>query len=209
MTLDLFDQQDNSATNLLPYDGEAIYYGKQFTHSEADTLFKELLDAIPWEADKAVIMGKLIETKRKVAWYADRPFPYRYSGTTKVALAWTEGLLMIKNRIEAFTGEKFNSCLLNLYHSGDEGMAYHSDGEQELRKNGAIASLSLGAERKFSFKHKKTKERKDIWLAHGSLLVMKGVTQQHWLHRLPPTKKVDSPRINLTFRQINEASLPV
>lgn len=209
MTLDLFDQQANSAPNLLPYDGEAIYYGKQFTQSEADALFQALIAAIPWEADKAVIMGKLIETKRKVAWYGDRPFPYRYSGTTKVALVWTEGLLMIKNRIEAFTGEKFNSCLLNLYHSGDEGMAYHSDGEQELRKNGAIASLSLGAERKFSFKHKKTKERKDIWLAHGSLLVMKGVTQQHWLHRLPPTKKVDSPRVNLTFRQINEASLPV
>ncbi len=127
---------------------------------------------------------------------------YRYSGTTKTALTWTEALLAIKTRIEEQSGETYNSCLLNLYHTGEEGMAWHSDGETELKKDGTIASVSLGAERKFAFKHKQTKERIDLWLEHGSLMVMKGTTQTHWLHRLPPTKKVMAPRVNLTFRQM-------
>ena len=111
-------------------------------------------------------------------------------------------MLELKEIVEKESNETYNSCLLNLYHSGDEGMAYHSDGEKMMKKNGAIASLSLGAERKFSFKHKETKQRIDIVLERGSLLVMKDETQKNWLHRLPPTKKVNSPRINLTFRTI-------
>ena len=111
-------------------------------------------------------------------------------------------LLFLKKLIEHKTGEQFNSCLLNLYHSGDEGMAWHSDGEKDLKKNGAIGSLSFGAERKFAFKHKESKEKIDLYLEHGSLLIMKGKTQTHWLHRLPPTKKINTPRINLTFRCI-------
>ena len=167
-------------------------------------MLNDLLISIQWEKDLAVIFGKRIETKRKVAWYADQQFVYRYSGTTKVALPWTQGLKEIKQRVECYSGETYNSCLLNLYHTGEEGMAWHSDAERELRKNGAIASLSLGAERKFSFKHKKSKERVDMHLEHGSLMVMKDTTQSHWLHRLPPTKKVSFPRDNLTFRQINK-----
>lgn len=97
--------------------------------------------------------------------------------------------------------------MLNLYHHGSEGMAYHSDAEKDLKKNGAIASLSLGAERKFSFKHKTIKERVDIVLKKGSLLIMKDETQTYWLHRLPPTKKITSPRINLTFRTIDKTAL--
>lgn len=89
-----------------------------------------------------------------------------------------------------------------MYHSGDEGMAWHSDGEKDLKKNGAIASLSFGAERKFAFKHKVTGEKITLPLANGSLLVMKNETQTHWLHRLPPTKTVHQPRVNLTFRTI-------
>ncbi|HAV54098.1 MAG TPA: alpha-ketoglutarate-dependent dioxygenase AlkB, partial [Aequorivita sp.] len=104
--------------------------------------------------------------------------------------------------IETISGETFNSCLLNLYHSGAEGMGWHSDAEKDLKKNGAIASVSLGAERKFALKHKQTKETVSLNLEHGSLLLMKGTTQTHWLHRLPPTKKIHDPRINLTFRTI-------
>jgi len=100
----------------------------------------------------------------------------------------------------------FNSCLLNLYHSGEEGMAWHSDAEKDLKKNGAIGSLSLGAERKFAFRHKQTKEKVELYLEHGSLLVMKGTTQTNWLHRLPPAKKVTALRINLTFRTITDPS---
>jgi alkylated DNA repair dioxygenase AlkB len=92
--------------------------------------------------------------------------------------------------------------LLNLYHTGEEGMAWHSDGEKDLKKDGAIGSMSFGAERKFAFKHKKNQEKVELFLEHGSLLVMKDTTQTHWLHRLPPTKRVASARVNLTFRTI-------
>ncbi|MEP1033233.1 alpha-ketoglutarate-dependent dioxygenase AlkB [Ekhidna sp.] len=202
--MELFEREIDSNKNWLPYDGEVNYHGKIYDSSEADRLLHILLSTIEWQPDQAVIFGKIIETKRNVAWYAERPFPYRYSGTTKVALPWTEELQTIKELAENHSGERYNSCLLNMYHTGSEGMAWHSDGESELRKNGAIASLSFGAERKFSFKHKRTKERLDLKLENGSLMIMKGSTQSNWFHRLPPTKKVNQPRVNLTFRQMRQ-----
>lgn len=200
----LFDLPVDENKNLLPEDGEVHYYGKLLQQKEAHQYLETLLNTIAWRHDEAIIFGKKIVTKRKVAWYGEKPFEYTYSKTTKLALPWTKELLELKDIIEAKTGETFNSCLLNLYHSGDEGMAWHSDGETALKKNGAIASLSLGAERKFAFKHKKNKEKVDLILEHGSLLVMKGRTQTNWLHRLPPTKKIKTPRVNLTFRSIVE-----
>ncbi|NJN77228.1 MAG: alpha-ketoglutarate-dependent dioxygenase AlkB [Saprospiraceae bacterium] len=189
-------------SNLLPFDGEVNYYGQIINTEKTQAYFDELLQNIKWENDKAIIFGKLIVTKRKVAWYGDKPFEYTYSGTTKLALPWTTELQELKTIIEQETGETFNSCLLNLYHNGNEGMAWHSDDEKDLKKNGAIGSLSFGAVRKFAFKHKNTKQTVSVVLENGSLLVMKGTTQTHWLHRLPPTKKVKTPRINLTFRTI-------
>jgi len=161
-----------------------------------------LLNTILWENDEAIVMGKRIRTKRKVAWYADSPLEYTYSGITKRALPWIDELLLLKKIVERESGEIFNSCLLNLYHDGSEGMAWHCDAEKDLQKNGAIGSLSFGAERKFSFKHRKSKETVSLMLQHGSLLIMKGTTQTHWLHSLPLAKTVDSPRVNLTFRTI-------
>lgn len=198
--MDLFDS--NPTSNILPKDGEVHYYGKILNNEKAQHYYEQLLSTIHWENDKAIIFGKLILTKRKVAWYGDQPFNYTYSKTTKSALPWTKELLELKALIEEKTGESYNSCLLNLYHSGEEGMAWHSDGEKDLKINGAIGSLSLGADRKFAFKHKTTKQTVSLILERGSLLVMKGETQTNWLHRLPPTKKVKSPRINLTFRTI-------
>jgi len=198
--MDLFHTSKDN--NLLPFDGEVNYYGSVMNTKQSEYYFDQLLQNIQWENDKAIIFGKLIITKRKVAWYGDKPFEYTYSKTTKSALPWTKELLELKEIIENKTGEKFNSCLLNLYHNGDEGMAWHSDGEKDLKKNGSVGSLSFGAERKFSFKHKKTKQTVSVYLEKGSLLVMKGTTQINWLHRLPPTKKVKNPRINLTFRII-------
>ena len=147
-------------------------------------------------------MCKRIITKRKVAWYGDSPYSYTYSKVTKHALPWTPTLKVIKALIEEKAKSEFNSCLLNLYHSGSEGMGWHSDGEKELVKHGVIASMSFGAERKFVFKHIRTKETVSIFLQSGSLLTMQDQTQDHWQHRLPPTKKVTTPRINLTFRQM-------
>jgi len=147
-----------------------------------------------------VIFGRHIVTKRKIAWYGDAEYAYTYSNTTKQALLWTDELMKLKQLVEGITGTKFNSCLLNLYHDGDEGMSWHSDDEKSLGRNTTIASLSFGAERKFAFKHKVTKQRVTIVLDSGSLLVMKGTTQTNWLHSLPKTTKVTRPRINLTFR---------
>jgi alkylated DNA repair dioxygenase AlkB len=200
--MDLFSTDFDYNTNLLPKEGTVNYYGKIFSCQEANRYFDALMKTIEWRNDEAIIFGKLIITKRKVAWYGDTDFEYTYSNTTKRALPWTSELLNLKTTIEEKTGEKFNSCLLNLYHNGNEGMAWHSDAEKDLKKNGTIGSVSFGAERKFSFKHKDTKETVSIVLENGSLLVMKDATQTHWLHRLPPTKLVTKPRINLTFRTI-------
>ncbi|MGL4401495.1 MAG: alpha-ketoglutarate-dependent dioxygenase AlkB family protein, partial [Luteolibacter sp.] len=155
---------------------------------------------IPWKNDEAVIFGKRIVTARKVAWYGDSDFSYTYSGTTKQALVWTEELAALKSLVEERSATRFNSCLLNLYHDGNEGMAWHSDDEKSLGKNSTIASVSLGAEREFRFKHKRREEKVSVLLESGSLLVMKGTTQTHWLHSIPKSKKIKTPRINLTFR---------
>ncbi len=200
--MDLFSQLLDPPINLLAKDGEANYHGIVLEAEDANYFLACLLNNIEWKNDEAIIFDKKVITKRKVAWYADQPFDYSYSKVTRSALPWTSELLDLKNRVETVSGETFNSCLLNLYHSGDEGMAWHSDSEKQLKRNGAIASVSLGAERQFCFKHKQSKQMHCSALQHGSLLVMKGTTQTHWIHRLPPTKKVNGLRVNLTFRTI-------
>ncbi len=198
----LFDDIIDKTKNWLPQDGTVNYCGKLLNQKEADCYFNKLLNTIEWRNDEAIIFGKKIVTKRKVAWYGESPFEYTYSSTTKYALPWTAELLELKTIIEKETSETFNSCLLNLYHNGEEGMAWHSDGETNLKKDGAIGSLSFGAERKFAFKHKTTNEKIELILEHGSLLVMKNATQTFWLHRLPTSKRITRPRVNLTFRTI-------
>lgn len=196
--MDLFNNDIN--TNLLPYQGEVIYYGPVLPQERSMDYFDILMKDIEWKNDEAIIFGKRYITKRKVAWYGDENYAYTYSNTTKQALPWTKELLELKKLAEDMTGTTFNSCLLNLYHNGEEAMAWHSDDEKALGKNTVIASLSLGAARKFGFKHKTTKEKRELILDNGSLLVMKGTTQTYWLHRLSTSAKVKHPRINLTFR---------
>ncbi len=198
--MDLFTSE--RITNLLPEDGIVYYYGKVLNQDEANRYFHSLLDTILWKNDEAVIFGKHIITKRKVAWYGESEFLYTYSNVTKQASLWTKELIELKHIVENITGTTYNSCLLNLYHNGNEGMAWHSDDEKSLGRNTSIASLSFGAERKFSFKHKRTGRTISLLLENGSLLLMKGETQTNWLHRLPPTTKISKPRINLTFRTI-------
>ena len=202
--MQLFDIEADPRHNHLPYDGTVQYYGKVIQEMVADDYFEKLMQNIAWENDQAIILGRQITTKRKVAWYGDQGYEYTYSNVNRYALPWAVELLELRQRVQQLTGERFNSCLLNLYHTGEEGMAWHSDDETDLKKNGVIASLSFGAERRFAFKHKQSKEKVELYLEHGSLLVMKDTTQSHWLHRLPPTKKVSTARINLTFRTIVE-----
>jgi alkylated DNA repair dioxygenase AlkB len=179
------------------------YYGRVFSPKDSDSYFDILWNTIEWRNDEANMFGRHIITKRKVAWYGDSNYHYTYSNATKLALPWTKELMELKKASEAKTGTTYNSCLLNLYHDGSEGMAWHSDDEKMLAKDSSIASLTFGAERKFAFRHKILDQKVEMILEHGSLLEMTGTTQKLWLHRLPPTKKVMRPRINLTFRTMD------
>lgn len=200
MSLFAFDSQ----FNLLPQDGTVNYFGPILSPIDSEVFFEQLIKSIAWINDEVVIYGKRIVTDRKIAWYGDNEYHYTYSNTTKRALPWTKTLLQIKHLVEEKSQCSFNSCLLNLYHNGSEGLSWHSDDEKALGKNCTIASLSLGAERKFSFKHKQLDTKISLTLESGSLLLMKDETQHHWLHCLPKTSKVSEPRINLTFRNFKE-----
>ena len=179
-----------------------VEYIPHFIHSsESKKLFEQLATEISWQSDTLTIFGKNIITKRKVAWYGDDAYEYIYSNNNKIAKPWTTSLKQIKHQLEHQIGETFNSCLLNYYHDGTEGMGWHSDDEVMMKRNATIASISLGAERTFIFRHKQTKEQHAIELQNGSLLLMKGATQKFWKHQLPIRKRIKSPRINLTFRK--------
>jgi alkylated DNA repair dioxygenase AlkB len=186
----------------LDSDGAAYYYGKILTFDEADGYFHSLLQNIPWKNDKVVIFGKQIVTKRKTAWYGDSNYLYIYSNSVNQALPWTRELVNLKQIVEKLSNTKFNSCLLNLYHAGNEGMGWHSDDEKSIEEYSTIASVSFGAERKFFFKHKQSNKTISVILEHGSLLIMKEGTQKNWLHSLPKSYKIILPRINLTFRRM-------
>jgi alkylated DNA repair dioxygenase AlkB len=190
--------------NLLPCFGEAFYYGQVLTSLEADAYFSVLKREVQWEKEHISIAGKTIVMERMVAWYGDHAYPYSYSGTTKIALPWTNALKQLKHLAEITCNENYNSCLLNYYPNGNSGMGWHSDNESSIVPNSSIASISLGAARKFSFKQKSDKNSISLVLENGSLLEMRGTTQSHWLHSLPKSKKITEARINLTFRRMIE-----
>ena len=190
--------------NLLPKDGGATYIPGFFDPEHCAALFTSLQSTINWKEDQLLMFGKLITTKRKVAWVGDAGCSYTYSGVKKFPQAWTADLLHIKHKLESLTHSAFNSCLLNLYHDGDEGMGWHSDDEKELDSAAPIASVSLGGARKFAFKHKLDKTNVSLFLEDGSVLLMQPPTQEFWQHSLTKTKRAVAPRINLTFRAIRQ-----
>ncbi len=199
MHLDLFTP--DTPSNLLPREGEVYDHGLILTLTEADAYLSYFLQHLPWRSDEVKLYGRHIQTARQVVWYADQAYHYRYSGVARQALPWDDCLLQLKQRIEQHTGEQFNSCLANLYVDGMQGMGWHSDDDMSLHRKTTIASLSLGATRKFVFRHKRTQEKVALQLQHGQLMVMQGETQQHWQHALMKSSKILQPRINLTFRQ--------
>jgi alkylated DNA repair dioxygenase AlkB len=198
--MDLFHA--DTSQNILFGESNAELVGFLFSVEESNHLLDQLLTEINWNHDEIILFGKRIVTKRKTAWYGDKPYEYTYSNTTKIALPWTTTLLHIKQKVEEICSEKFNSCLLNLYHDGTEGMSWHSDDEKMIQPYSTIASVSFGASRKFIFKHKKTQQQISTFLENGSLLVMRGATQKEWLHALPKSIRIKHIRINLTFRKI-------
>ena len=198
--MDLFNS--SALSNLLPNDGALFYYPQAINNIKSAEYVDSLLKHIEWKNDEVKIFGKHFITNRKVAWYSDNGISYTYSNIIKKGLVWTNELLEIKNLVEQISGESYNSCLLNLYHTGEEGMGWHSDDEKSIVKNSAIASVSFGAMRKFSLKHKTQDQKISMTLENGSLLLMKDEIQRYWLHSLPKSKKIISPRINLTFRKM-------
>jgi len=188
--------------NILPKDGGAYYYPNIFDEERSKWLMTQLQESLVWESDQLIMFGKVVTTRRKVAWVGDSKCSYTYSGVQKIPQAWTSDLLLIKEQLEAMARCQFNSCLLNFYHDGDDGMGWHSDDEKELNPHSPIASLSLGARRKFAFRHKKDKETISLFLEGGSALIMHAPTQEYWQHALLKTKTASDARINLTFRNI-------
>jgi alkylated DNA repair dioxygenase AlkB len=191
--------------NLLPFDGHVDYHPIAFSTEEVKVYFSFLSTEIPWQQDVVKLFGKTYITDRKVAWYAEKPFIYRYSGQSKIALPFSPTLLDIKSHVEKLTGSAYDACLLNYYHNGSEGMGWHSDNEKSISPNSSIASVSLGVTRKFQFKHKTQGLKLDLILDSGSVLDMRGETQEFWLHALPKSKKIAGARINLTFRKMADS----
>ncbi len=193
--------------NLLPYDGQCLLYPRFINSFELFHYFPALMEDLAWQNDVVKIYGKEITTARKTAWYGLYPFQYKYSGIERTALPFTLELEALRRKCEYGTGHTYNSALLNLYHSGAEGMGWHSDDEDSIVPESAIASLSFGAERKFRFRHNETREVVEMTLPNGSLLVMSGKTQQCWKHELPKMLKVKEPRINITFRLMKHEAI--
>ena len=182
--------------------GEYVFYPNFFSKSESDTLLQNLRSTIHWKQESMNMYGKKIDFPRLTAWYGNDDKPYSFSGITLQPLPWSNEILTIKSKIEPVANTAFNSVLLNLYRDGNDSISWHTDAEKELGINPVIASVNFGATRKFQLRHIKTKEKLEIELTHGSLLIMQGELQHFWQHQVPKTSKVVGERINLTFRVI-------
>jgi alkylated DNA repair dioxygenase AlkB len=184
-------------------DAEIIYYPHFFDKKEADAIFDELTNEIPWQQDDIKVFGKIHPQPRLTALFGNEGKPYSYSNIKMQPHPWNLLLQKIKLHIESVTDANFTTVLLNQYRDGKDSNGWHADNEKELGTNPVIASLSFGAERTFQFKHNTDKSlKKSIVLEHGSLLLMKGTTQHFWKHQIPKTSKPIGSRINLTFRYI-------
>jgi alkylated DNA repair dioxygenase AlkB len=190
--------------NLLPQDGDVFLIEGAIARRDADRLFASLRDSLDWRSEVALVMGRRVALPRLTAWYGE--VAYAYSGIRNAPAAWTDELLEIKAIAESCAETSFNSVLANLYRNGRDSVSWHADDEPSMGEFPVIASISLGAARRFQLRHKRERTvRVAIDLPHGSCLVMAGATQQHWLHQLPKTARAVGPRVNLTFRRCQPA----
>lgn len=192
----------NDEINIVPFEGELYLYNHFYNLTESDLLFAQLQTELDWQEEAIFIYGRWVKVPRLMCWYGDSDACYRYSGVNHQPILWTPVLQAIREKVERQCRCTFNSVLANLYRDGNDSMGCHADDEKELGLNPVIASLSLGDQRLFKLHHKKSKEKLDIVLGHGDLLVMAGTLQHHWMHSVPKTKKLKTSRINLTFREI-------
>jgi len=203
----VLDADFAAAERLTLPDGELLYIPQAFSTLEAQGFLEHCLRELPWRQDSIRIAGKTIAVPRLQNWFGDPGAHYSYSGITLAPLPWTDPLLEIKARVESLCGVNFNSVLANHYRDGQDSVSWHSDDESELGEHPVIASVSLGASRRFELRHRqKSSASQRLTLHHGSLLVMLGRTQEFWVHRVPKETAVQAPRINLTFRRILQRS---
>lgn len=182
--------------------GEYIFFPNFYSKSESDVILQRLKSEIEWKQESMNMYGKQVNFPRLTAWYGDNDRPYSFSGIKLEPKNWTKELYEIKEKVELISKVKFNSALLNRYRSGNDSISWHTDAEKELGINPVIASVNFGATRKFQLRHLKTKEKLELELTHGSLLIMQGELQHFWQHQVPKTNKNVAERINLTFRVI-------
>jgi alkylated DNA repair dioxygenase AlkB len=181
-------------------DADVRLWPQAFAPDRARALFVALRRGIDWQQEYVLIFGERRLVPRLVAWHGDAGTAYVYSGTVHDPQPWTADLLDVRQVAEALTGYRYNSVLLNLYRGGRDGMGWHADDEPELGRNPAIASVSLGATRRFRMRHRRHKSATTLDLGHGSLLLMAGPTQHHYVHAVPKTARPVAERINLTLR---------
>lgn len=199
---DLFGNTPEPGEVVKLTNGEYRYFPNFFKKLDADRLLKAFIENIEWKQEEMNMYGKVLKFPRLTSWYGDNDKPYSFSGITLQPNLWNDELNEIKNKIEPLCANVFNSVLLNLYRDGNDSISWHTDAEKELGKNPMIVSVNFGAEREFQLRHRSTSEKKSITLQHGSLLIMQGELQHYWQHQVPKRKKIDKPRINLTFRKI-------
>lgn len=208
--MDLFSQTDLFSTDEIrktTFDlpgADVTLFENFFSAEESNRLYNSLLQNTIWEQDQMTIYGKQINLPRLTAWYGDSKIDSSYYDKKRKMLPWNADLLFIKERIEKEVDIQFTRCLLNYYRDGKDSVDWHQDYEESQRKNTVIGSVTFGATRPFQLKHATRKDLKriSIPLAHGSLLLMQGATQDNWKHKIPKTTKKILPRINLTFRWI-------
>ena len=193
-----------SLPNLLSCDGIARLHEDAFAEADAARLFEQLMAVTDWRQEIATMMGRRVPIPRLTAWHGESG--YVYSGIQMTPAPWNPPLLEIKAVAEACAGQAFNSVLLNLYRDGRDSVSWHADNEPGLGREPVIASVSLGAARRFQMKHRARDVRLSLDLPPGSCLVMAGGTQHHWLHQVPKTARPVGPRINLTFRAMHAAA---
>ena len=174
--------------------------------SPAQELMLRLMESVPWGEEEIFLHGKMVKSPRLTAWYGDLGASYMYSGVQHTPLDWIPELSALRELVSSAAGVSFNSVLLNLYRGGEDSVSWHSDDEPELGLEPTIASISLGATRRFRLRERRTRESFGLDLSDGSLLLMSGASQRDWEHCLTKTKRAVGPRINLTFRVVRVSS---
>ena len=186
---------------LLSGDGSAILFPEFLPEEQADVAFADLALTNTWEQQSLLMYGKFVDEPRLSTWHSDAQ-SYTYSGRARIPKPWTPLLQSIRSQCETKTNHSFNGVLVNYYRDGKDHLGWHSDDEIINGPEPLIASISLGAERRFDMRHRDTREIVSTSLGHGSLLVMSGLSQRCWEHRIPKMLRLADARINLTFRRL-------